>query len=255
MTPFFRITGLIAAALCSGLFSCSAQDAQNPVPVSKEPRHHNVFENAWVRVLDVHISPGDTSLFHKHETPSVFIVLSNVKTGSEVIIEEKKTNAPVTFGNIWFEGFYTQSRIHRVWNEDTTEFHVMDVELVNRVNKPATEIGSRIRDTGFQLLFDQIPVRGYLLNLQPRTHFPLKKRQTPVLAVLLNDPAGDNPTNDIRQKNISDVSGTPDSGKTMIINGKPLRKKGDYIFIPANEKIDFFNKGGSAGKLAFFELK
>ena len=40
---------------------CHAQ-----IPVSIEPRHHKVFENEYVRVLDVHIVPGDTTLFHKH---------------------------------------------------------------------------------------------------------------------------------------------------------------------------------------------
>src|SRR3977135_1689830 len=71
--------------LFAGTPSCPAQ-----IPVSKEPRHHNVFENAWVRILDVRIPPADTSLFHKHEIPSVFLVLSNTKTGSEVIIEPAK---------------------------------------------------------------------------------------------------------------------------------------------------------------------
>ena len=109
---------------------CHAQ-----VPVSMEPRHHKVFENEYVRVLDVHIVPGDTSLFHKHELPSVFIVLSNAKTGSELISEGTMTNAPVTYGNIWFDGFYSKPRIHRVWNNDTVEFHVMDIELLNKAYK------------------------------------------------------------------------------------------------------------------------
>src|SRR5258705_238434 len=87
---------------------------------------HNVFENEWVRILDVHIPPGDTSLFHKHSTPSVFMVLSNTKTGSEVLVEPAKIH--LTEGNIWFEGFYDKPRIHRVWNSDTTDFHVIDME-------------------------------------------------------------------------------------------------------------------------------
>src|SRR6476660_3927863 len=100
------------------------------VPVSKEPMHHNVFENAYVRVLDVHIKPGDTTQFHKHETPSVFILLHSVKTGSEVIVEEAKATVLKKDAFISFEGFYKSPRIHRVWNEDTIEFHVMDVEIL-----------------------------------------------------------------------------------------------------------------------------
>ncbi|MHA4806547.1 hypothetical protein ACX0G9_00500 [Flavitalea flava] len=261
MKPFLMIIGLITGSILSLQVSCYAQSKQdssvaqskpnalNPVAVSKEPRHHNVFENAWVRVLDVHIGPGDTSFFHKHETPSVFIVLSNVKTGSEVIIEEKKTNAPVTFGNIWFDGFYTQPRIHRVWNEDTSEFHVMDIELLNRRNKLPVEINpdSPIKNTAFQLLFDELPVRGYLLNLQPRTHFSLQERTAPVLVVLLTDSPEENPPRGDPGKNIL--------VNNILVNGKPFSKKGDYLFIPAKKKIEFINRGLSAGKLALFELK
>lgn len=255
--PYLFTAALITWAVLSGPASCYAQDAQNPVPVSKEPRHHNVFENSWVRVLDVHINPGDTSFFHKHETPSVFIVLNNVKSGSEVIIEEKRTHAQVTFGNIWFESFYTRPRIHRVWNEDTSEFHVMDVELVNRSTRPSPEgknpidrpIDPPIKDSAFQLLFDETPVRGYLLNMQPRTHFSLQERLSPVLVVQLtdapgsgDDPSGNNPS-------------VGDPGTTIRVNGKPFRKKGDFLFIPSKKKIEFNNNSATAGKLAFFELK
>jgi len=37
------------------------------VPLTKEPRHRVTFENAQLRILDVTIPPGDTSLDHRHE--------------------------------------------------------------------------------------------------------------------------------------------------------------------------------------------
>ena len=130
--------------------TCKAQ-----IPVSLEPRHHNVFENSYVRVLDVHVLPGDTTLFHKHEIPSVFIVLSNAKSGSELIRQGEMTNAPVTYGNIWFDGFYTTPRIHRVWNNDTIEFHVMDIELLNKAYE---EIDSPLEEKSIRMLFNEKPV-------------------------------------------------------------------------------------------------
>src|ERR1700737_4238085 len=130
--------------------SCRAQ-----IPVSQEPRHHKVLENEWVRVLDVHIPPGDTSLFHKHSTPSVFMLLSSARSGSEVLQEDTSAHA-VMHGGIWFETFYKTPRIHRVWNSDTLEFHVMDVELVHPRHG---EIGALIGEKAFRVLFDEIPVR------------------------------------------------------------------------------------------------
>src|SRR5580698_2397811 len=101
------------------------------VPVSKEPRHHNILENGHIRLLDVHIPPGDTTQIHIHAMPSIFVILTNkVKVGSQVISEEKRARLnPSDNENIWFEGFYKQPRIHRVWNNDTSEYHVMDIEL------------------------------------------------------------------------------------------------------------------------------
>src|ERR1700754_338996 len=100
------------------------------VQVSQEPRHHKVFENEWVRILDVRIGPGDTSQYHKHSTPSIFIVLGNTKTGSQAIIEP--IHRSFNKESIWFEGFYDTPRIHRVWNEDTVEFHTIDMELLHK---------------------------------------------------------------------------------------------------------------------------
>src|SRR5271154_5328225 len=96
MKPFIHPIVFLLPGMLFSISCLSAQESQpdkrgiSAIPVSMEPRHHNIFENKWVRILDVHIPPGDTSLFHKHETPSVFLVLSNTKTGSEVIIEPGK---------------------------------------------------------------------------------------------------------------------------------------------------------------------
>ena len=40
--------------------------------VKDEPRHHNVFENEYIRILDVFLPPNDTTQYHIHSTPSVF---------------------------------------------------------------------------------------------------------------------------------------------------------------------------------------
>ncbi len=58
--------------------------------------------------------------------------------------------------------FMKQPRIHRVWNSDTTEFHVMDIELTN---KNYITIDSPIHQAGFYILFDEKPVRAYRLDL------------------------------------------------------------------------------------------
>ena len=108
------------------LFSSLSTMAQ--VPVRDEPRHHNVFENSYVRLLDVFLSPHDTTQFHVHNTPSVFTTFTKTATGSQLISGQPSGDLSVA-GNSWYDSLSTP-RIHRVWNEDTTWFHVMDIELI-----------------------------------------------------------------------------------------------------------------------------
>ncbi|MEO7533569.1 MAG: hypothetical protein ABIU30_06985, partial [Ferruginibacter sp.] len=189
---------------------CAAQ-----VPVSQEPMHHNVFENSFVRVLDVHVPPGDTSLFHKHETPSVFIVLTPVKTGSEVIIESGRSTALLKDSAISFESFAKSPRIHRVWNEDNIEFHVMDVEILN---KDHHNIAATPKPTEFRLLFEEVWLRGYRVTLNGGSKIQLPAGN-PFLVVCLDD-----------------------ASDKVRVNKKSFNKKGDYLFVAPGQEVSFSNE-------------
>jgi hypothetical protein len=216
-----------------GFLLLGATYCQGQIQVSEEPRHHKVFENAWVRILDVHIPPGDTSLFHKHSTPSVFFILSKTKTGSEVIVEPKKLN--LQNGNIWFEGFYDKPRIHRVWNSDTVEFHVIDMELLNTVSGTAGQSKASTKPLDIpsvNLMFDEKPVRGYQMVLPAHASLRIPGRTAPFVIVGLSDATGD-----------------------LSVNKKPFSKKGDYLFIPSGDEISIVNKSGKEESFALIELK
>ncbi|HLA59258.1 MAG TPA: hypothetical protein VK622_10875 [Puia sp.] len=190
----------IQLAICLILNAiCRAQ-----IPVSQEPRHHKILENDHLRLLDVHIPPGDTSMIHIHATPSVFVILNNVKTGSQVISEEDHSKSPIPhFGNIWFEGFYEKPRIHRVWNSDSSEFHVMDIELTN---KNYITIDGPVKQVPFTFLFDEKPVRAYRLDLHPAANISILPDRADILMILLTD-----------------------SVTSVHVNEKDFHKKGDYL--------------------------
>ena len=63
----------------------SPPSAQPPVPIEKEPRHQLKFENQFVRVFDVRIPSGDTTLFHIHTHDGVGIKLADAFIRSEVL--------------------------------------------------------------------------------------------------------------------------------------------------------------------------
>ncbi|MES1217363.1 MAG: hypothetical protein ABUT20_17765, partial [Bacteroidota bacterium] len=108
--------------ICCGMF------AHTQVAVRDEPRHHNVFENEFVRILDVYISPGDTTQFHIHSTPYVFLSFTKTMTGSQLIGQSPGRSSISVPGSPYYDSL-AKPRIHRVWNEDSIWFHVMDIEL------------------------------------------------------------------------------------------------------------------------------
>jgi hypothetical protein len=202
------------------------KDSASIMQVRKEPRHHDVVDNQWVRILDVHLPPGDTTFFHKHTTPSVFLVLGNTKTGSQTLIEPRHR----TFDkeDIWFEDFTDTPRIHRVWNADKVPFHTIDIELPH---KPSANF-SGVNIPSSELLFDARPVRAYRVKLVAGGNMELKALPCPVVVIGLLGPGA--------------------AGK---VNNKEFSGKGSYIFVPTGEALHIGNVGKTEAQFAVFEIK
>lgn len=202
-------------------FTCSAQ-----VQVRYEPRHHNVFENEYVRILDVHLPPGDTTQVHIHSTPSAFITLRNVHTGSQVFSQDPADTATIGSNLVDFTGFYHQPRIHRVYNSDTREYRVMDIELLK---KEYQSLQPPMDIKGMKVVFDEKPARGYELLLAKGEKIKIADRNAPLLL----------------------VNGT--EGSNISLN-KNIFRFGGYTFVEPHTAISLVNKGDQA-TLALLELK
>ena len=140
------------------LISCAQLVSQ--VQVREEPFHKPVFENEYFRILDVWIQPGDTSLFHIHSTPSLFLYLSDTK----VCVEEKGKEwfSDVTkTGYSWYRAFETDSIIHRVANCDTVPLHVTDIELLKMYHPQAS---SPLKHLDQTLLYENERAFAYQLT-------------------------------------------------------------------------------------------
>lgn len=201
--------------------------AQEAIAVSKEPLHKMVLENQYVRVLDLHIAPGDTTMFHKHETPCVSITLHPARTGSQTIVDDKSPRVPSLDRRINFDGFYQSPRIHRVWNRDTSTYHGLDVEVLTNGER---NIEEPIAIAGFTQLFNAPPVRTYRLTLKGNQQLELK-RNSAILIVGLND-----------------------VGK-VVVNKKSFTKQGDFLFVHPATKIELANKEEQEYSLVVMELK
>jgi beta-alanine degradation protein BauB len=59
-----------------------------PVPVEQEPHHRWIFENQYVRVLDVVLAPGESTLFHTHSHDSVGVRLTDASAQEQPFNKE-----------------------------------------------------------------------------------------------------------------------------------------------------------------------
>ena len=116
-----RLTGLFL------LFATALVIAQ--VPVSQERHHRVAFENAELRVLDVQITPGDSTLDHRHEFD---IATVSMMSGATTRIQSAGTWGPVrpsrSLGDATIAEYAGKPEVHRIENVGKIPYQLFAVE-------------------------------------------------------------------------------------------------------------------------------
>lgn len=210
------------------LLCCLISFAQ--VPVRDEPRHHNVFENEYLRLLDVHLGPGDSTLYHLHNTPSVFILLSNSFVGSRLPGGQPQKGANIN-GEVSYDSL-AKPRTHQVWNEDTSWFHVMDVELTSTKQKFSIP---PLQNPALKLLFNEEQVNGYELTIAGGATVQIPPSTNGYLLVSKGLATIDYRINEVNQRR--------------------LMKAGHYIWIEAGKKSSLYASNQGTSSFVLLQLK
>ena len=135
---------------------------QSPVPVSSEPRHHLKFENAYVRVFDVVVPPGDQTLFHIHANDYLFVSIGDANLKAEVM-----GNQPGDLILKDGEVRYSKATItHRVANQAKEMFRNITIEVLK---SPGGQPGATNQPQipGHTLVLENDRVRVERLILEP----------------------------------------------------------------------------------------
>jgi hypothetical protein len=193
------------------------------VQVSREPRHKPVLENQYIRLLDVRLPPGDTTLYHIHSTPSVFVYLSNNRTATQVQGGEWVYDSAVA-GKAWYRSFTPDSLIHRVLNADDKIFHVNDIEILSGYHD------ADFRPLSLPVIFESDKAIAYSIKVNEKRTI---NNRGPLIAEL--------------------VEGDEVIFFDLYNNTSKKIKAGDYLYIPPKASFYF----SSNGKLimVLFEIK
>lgn len=196
------------------------------IPVRDEPHHKPVLENEYVRLLDVHINPGDTSLYHSHSTASVIVFISYSMMGAQPMGKEAEKPNEVFPGQTSFAPFDVKPVTHRVFNSGSNVFHVMDIELVKQ--NPLPDSCEALSNNNIQTTINEKLVRVYKFDVSNANNINMQPNSC---AHLLICTAGKVST----------------ANKTIATGG--------YVFIPSNTVIDINNKEVNNSTCVLLELK
>jgi quercetin dioxygenase-like cupin family protein len=121
---FVLVAAIALVAATASAFSLiqSTTDALDPVRVAPDT-HKVAFENAFVRVLEVHIPPGSIEPRHRHPHGlSVYFSDWQAKVtvdGKEAVVNQRKSGSFA----------WSEAVIHTVQNVGPTEGYVVRIEL------------------------------------------------------------------------------------------------------------------------------
>ncbi len=208
------------------IFSSLSLSAQ--VPANEEPRHKPVLQNKYLRLLDVWMQPGDTSLYHIHNIPSLFLPLSNTTVGSQ-IMGQNWVKDKFVIGKAWYRSFLQDTLVHRVSNLGTAALHVTDVEILSSYHTDLSEI----KPLPFPLLFENEKSFAYQLK-RPEFKNQIISGCGPLLAQLAT---GESVTfHDVLENKTKEI------------------KTGKYLYIAPGATF-YFTAQGKNVNLILFELK
>jgi quercetin dioxygenase-like cupin family protein len=211
----------------------SAHGAEKPVPVRDEPYHKVILENDYVRVIDVQIPPGKTTLYHVHDIASVIVYLTQSTNVSQSWGETALTPRQISPGESRYAAYDDKALTHRVTNTGAGLFRVLDIELL----RPAPAVASfpTVHSPLFQPGWTEKRVRSANIRLASGSRF----------ALAANDCAHFVAVTSGAMKTIAGpASGTPREIQAH-----------DFLFVPPQTRFELIGASAERAEAVLLELK
>jgi|SRR6266403_616052 len=122
---------LLCAALLLLTFSSNAQ-APVAVPIPKEPHHHLVLENDYVRVFRVSVPAHEATLLHQHDVPYLYVALGPADV-INAVQGKPEVHLVMADGQL---GYSPGHFAHIARNESSMPFNNVTIELLKPQGEP-----------------------------------------------------------------------------------------------------------------------
>jgi quercetin dioxygenase-like cupin family protein len=221
----FFLAGLLA-------FLTLVSIGQEPVPIENEPMHRLKLENEFVRVFDVLVPVGKSSLFHKHVFDGVGVRVSDAEM-SEEFTDGVTKHFNATWGAASFGS--GPAFTHKVINLGKTDFRNIYIELLKR-EAPAKTFEIPPLTDAHVILINNARVRVSRLVLKPGESSKPHSHPLNGLGIVLYD----------SKIEISSPGSAP-----RIVESKP----GDFVWQKAGTTHTIKNVGTSVFESIDIEIK
>jgi quercetin dioxygenase-like cupin family protein len=146
--------------------------AQRTVVVYEEPRHRVVVDQGEIKLMDIQIQAGDTTLNHTHDSPILYTFISNGSgpTGGNVRSETRYLTAPVT---------------HEVNNQGPHLFRI--IAMSHYGPGEPDEVDSRPDGLAGEPDVEDPWFRSYRLELAPGEETPIHRHRHSSVVIQVSD--------------------------------------------------------------------
>jgi hypothetical protein len=197
---------------------CLTADIQAQVPVAKEPHHKTVLLNNYVRLIDVHLNPHDTTMYH-------IVFISKSLMGTQDMSGKGLPSGEVLPGQTLFRDYEKEPVTHRVYNSGDNVFHVMDIELEKKGPSPDSCLA--LQQGNIETTINEKLARVYKFDLKAQAPLNISKSSCAYLLICI---AGEIKT----------------AGKKI--------KTGEYIFFDPNKDFSINNNQSSNSLCVLIQL-
>ena len=154
------------------------------VPIERESHHHVVFESPLVRVFDVRVEHGDTTLFHVHADPHAGVVISGSARWGQTLGQSGAVDSGNAVGTLGDNATSPLPYTHRVANLDSVPFRYVMGQFLKRSEIVSAPL---LDEPSLKLERETSRGRMYRIRLLPGQETSLHRHAQPGFSIQINN--------------------------------------------------------------------
>jgi quercetin dioxygenase-like cupin family protein len=212
------------------------------IPVTKEPHHHIVFENAQFRIMNVEVPPGEATIEHSHDRDVVTVAMSNgAETRMQAAGQPWENRPRRSVGDIEATDYAGKVSVHTFETRGTTAYQLFAVENLKANGWSGTPAAS---GAGTALAKESRSFRVYTVALGKDRQQTSHTHAVPTIVVLLNGKAMSEGPDEKAKANAPAPVGL-----------KQIERPGQWVLVPAGDTHHLVRLGKDESQIIEIEVR